>query len=618
MQKLFLLLFLFHSQQAFSQLYISGQSTDVCPGESMPYLSHPPLSEGCTFKWTVTNGVFTANGSSTIEGFGLLNVDVTWNSVIATSNTSAPFGRLRIERNCTENVSGDAVFVNTGNIYIKTLNNVTPGNITGQISVNQGITGNISYSIQTVLFPNTGQTGLDPSERFATNYQWVLPSGWKIGTITSDGITPITGQSNSIAATPHGCNGNNAKIRVRAFSNCGNGYTSNWREITISRPLPTLSFSAPPPASVVCGNTTPITVTVTPVPGATSYTWTKPSGWGGTSTTNSITLTPNATGAGDVTVRASLCSAQTAVLSRTITRSLFDPSNPPTVSGADLLCTTNFSYAIQNLPAGATATWAVSPTGLFGGALSGSGTSASIRALNSFSTSGLGKVIFTINTLCGGSFQIERQMWVGVPTDNSSILLVQPNYTPICTNESTYFNAFYNNYVAGNSESNITYYDWIPPITGCYSVGNKNQVLICNFDSDGYYTFRVRAQNACGYGGWRWVYPFVTSCYYFAVNINPNPADDFIRIELVETPVERNVANLDDNSMDQVSTKNSELSFINLDYEIKIYDTGGYLMKSIKSKEINQELDVSSLKPGRYFVHIEHPDGVVKRQILIN
>lgn len=438
-----------------------------------------------------------------------------------------------------------------------------------------------------------------------------------MGSVTSDGTTPITGQNRSIAATPHSCNGNNAKIRVRAFSSCGNGYTSNWSEITISRTLPTLSFSAPPPASVVCGNTTPITVTVTPVPGATSYTWTKPSGWGGTSTTNSITLTPNGTGAGNVTVRANLCSSQTAVLSSTITLGLFNPSNPPTVSGVDLLCTTNSSFTIQNLPAGATATWAVSPTSLFGGALSGSGTSASIRALNNLSTSGQGKVTFTINTSCG-SFQIERQMWVGVPRFDDNILLVQPNYSPICTNDVTYFNAYYNSFVPGNTESTITNYEWIPPLSTCYSVGNKNQVLICNFNEPGYYTFRARAQNACGYGGWRWVYPFVTSCYYFAVNINPNPADDFIRIELVETPVEKNKANLDDNSMEQVSTKNSELSFINLDYEIKIYDTGGYLMKSIKSKEINQEMDVSSLKPGRYFVHIEHPDGVVKRQILIN
>ncbi|WP_410266472.1 hypothetical protein [Cyclobacterium sp.] len=31
----------------------------------------------------------------------------------------------------------------------------------------------------------------------------------------------------------------------------------------------------------------------------------------------------------------------------------------------------------------------------------------------------------------------------------------------------------------------------------------------------------------------------------------------------------------------------------------------------------NQNVDISSLAPGSYYVHIEHPDGVIKRQILV-
>ncbi|WP_209330830.1 T9SS type A sorting domain-containing protein [Lunatimonas salinarum] len=541
-------------------------------------------------------------------------VNVTWNNVQATSSAAAPKGTLKVERiNCATN-GGDPPSHSLTNIIIKTLNNVTPGSISGPVAVNRGVTNNLSYSIQRVAFPNTGVQGGHPSTLYADSYQWIIPSGWKIGTTTSNGTTPITGQSHSVTVTPHSCDGNGGKIRVRAFSNCGSGYTSNWsNEITISRPLPTLTFNQAPPSSITCGVTTPITISVAAVPGATSYSWTKPNGWGGSSTSNTITLTPNGTNGGNVTVTANLCGTQTSTLSTAININIFNPSNPPTISGANLLCVSNSSYSLQNLPAGATATWAVTPTGLFGGSLSGSGTTASIRALNNFSTSGQGKITFTIQTSCG-SFEVERQMWVGVP--NSDQISITPNYLPICLNEPTYLNAYYNGAMPGNMESNITYYEWIPPFSGCYSTGNKNQVLICNFQQDGYHTLRARAQNACGISGWHWIYPYVYGCYYYAVSINPNPADDFINIELEEVPLETSDKGWE-NPIDKLTTKNSEFTFNKLDYEIKIYDQVGNLVKSVKSDQMKQAVDVSSLKAGRYFVHIEHPDGVIKRQILV-
>ncbi len=317
-------------------------------------------------------------------------VDVIWNNVTASTNDTAPKGKLTVTRsNCNPNVSGDPISDDLQNILIKTLNNVTPGSITGTTAVNLGVTTNINYSIAKVSFPNTYP------EIYADSYQWVIPAGWKIGAITSDGSTPIGGQSHSVAVTPNSCGGAGQKIKVRAYSNCDSGYVSNWREITIARPTPTISFTLAPPTSIVCNVTTPITISVANIPGASSYTWTKPANRGGSSSTNSITLSPNGLNAGQVTVRANLCGTQTALLSRTITLDLFSNQNPPTVSGADLLCATNSSYTLSNLPLGATATWAVSPSSLFGGTKTGSGTTANIRAFNNTSTSGQGKIIFT-------------------------------------------------------------------------------------------------------------------------------------------------------------------------------------------------------------------------------
>jgi|GEM_PF-976572 len=606
---LILLFFLIICFQASAQLNITGD-LEVCPGTVYEYGTAISLSDGCQYTWTITNGVFAANGSTYISGpmVGMESVDVIWNNVAASTNDIAPMGKLKVARSsCDPNVSGDPISHELQNILIKTLNNVTPGSISGSNSKNLGLTSNINYSIAKVSFPNTYP------KIYADSYQWVIPAGWKIGTITSDGSTPIGGQSHSVPVTPNSCGGAGEKVKVRAYSNCATGYVSNWREITIARPTPAISFTLPPPNSIVCNVTTPITVSVASIPGATGYTWTKPSGWAGSSTTNSITLTPNGLNAGQITVKANICGTQTTTLSETISLNLFSDATPPVVSGTDLLCASNSSYTLSNLPSGATATWAVSPSGLYGGTKTGSGTTASIRAFNNTTTSGQGKITFTVQTSCG-SFQVEKPMWVGVPKDND--ITITPNYYPICTNETTYFNSYYNKTDPGNSESDIVNYDWIAPIPGCYTVGNKNQVMICNFSQDGYYNMRVRAQNACGVSGWFWSYPFVENCYYYAVNINPNPAEDFINIEMVQTPTSQNDSGQKE-AFDPMGSKNSEHSFNKLDYEIKIYDQGGYLKANHKSTEENQTIDISSLAPGRYYVHIEHPDGVIKRQILV-
>ncbi|MBD3629345.1 T9SS type A sorting domain-containing protein [Cyclobacterium sp.] len=600
---------LFICLEVSAQLNVTGPLL-VCPGTPLEYGTDLSASGSCTYTWTVTNGVFAANGLTEISGpMSITNtVDVIWNNVAASNNDTAPKGKLTVTRsNCYPNVSGDPVSDDLQNILIKTLNNVTPGSITGPTSVNLGVATNINYSIARVLFPNTYP------KIYADSYQWVIPAGWKIGTITSDGSTPIGSQSHSVAVTPNSCGGAGQKVKVRAYSNCASGYVSNWREITVARPTPVISFTQAPPTSVVCNVPTPITVSVASIPGASSYTWTKPGTWTGTSVTNTITLTPDGFSAGQITVKANICGTQTTTLSETITLSLFSVDTPPSVSGANLLCATNSSYTLSNLPPGATATWAVSPSALFGGTKTGSGTNASIRAFNNTSTSGQGKITFTVQTSCG-SFQVEKPMWVGVPKQNDTS--IQPNSYPLCTNQAIYFNAYYNKTDPGNSESDIINYEWIPPTTGCYTVGGKNQVMICNFSQDGYYDMRVRAQNACGVSGWFWFYPFVENCYYYAVNINPNPAEDFINVEMVQTPTSQNDEGQKD-GLNPMESRNSEFSFNKLDYEIKIYDQEGYLKVSHKSEKENLNIDISSLAPGRYYVHIEHPDGVIKRQILV-
>jgi len=53
----------------------------------------------------------------------------------------------------------------------------------------------------------------------------------------------------------------------------------------------------------------------------------------------------------------------------------------PSVTGPDRICTANTNFTLQNVPAGQTVTWAVSPTYLFPSTgRTGTGTTASLRA----------------------------------------------------------------------------------------------------------------------------------------------------------------------------------------------------------------------------------------------
>src|SRR5690606_14497875 len=132
------------------------------------------------------------------------------------------------------------------------------------------------------------------------------------------------------------------------------------------------------------------------------------------------------------------------------------------IIGPDRICISNTNFALQNIPVGATASWVVTPVHLFPIAgRSGTGTTASLRAESS-SSSGSATLTFTVQTACG-SYQVNKKLWVGVPSATTKII---PNYTPICPNEYTFFNAFYDLYntnQAGDKEADITNYIWSPP-----------------------------------------------------------------------------------------------------------------------------------------------------------
>ena len=203
---------------------ISG-NTSVCNGQNQTY-SISPVSGATSYTWSVPTGstIVSGQGTTSIQvtiGANSGNISVyASNSCGNSSNTSLP-------------------------ITVNTIPSA-PGPISGTTSVCQGQT--YTYSIS----PVSG----------ATSYTWNVPTG----------STIVSGQGTTSIQVTIGANSGN--ISVYASNSCGNSTNTN------------LSISVtylPGNAGVISGNTSVTagnnyTYSISPVSGATSYTWSVPNG----------------------------------------------------------------------------------------------------------------------------------------------------------------------------------------------------------------------------------------------------------------------------------------------------------------------------------------------------
>ncbi len=224
---------------------ISGLAV-ICSGTSNTY-SITAVSGASSYTWVLPNGW---TGTSTT------------NSITAAA--SAAGGNITVTANngCgNSSVQTLAITVNTPP--------ATPGTISGTTPICAGSTN--TYSI-------TAVSG-------AVSYTWALPGGWT-GTSTTA----------SISAAANTASGN---VTVTADNGCGSSAVKTLAVVVNSIPAVPGTISG----SVAACQGTSNTYSVIAVSGAASYTWILPSGWTGTSATNSITAIAGSTG-GSITVTA--------------------------------------------------------------------------------------------------------------------------------------------------------------------------------------------------------------------------------------------------------------------------------------------------------------------------
>jgi hypothetical protein len=478
-------------------------------------------------------------------------------------------------------------------IPIKAVYGQTPSTPVGEPSVTVNTSPTLRYEVDLITYRTRGSSDANPF--YVTTYQWEVPSGW---TITNQNYSASNVKA-YIDVRPDNCTG--GTIRVRAKNPCGE-YYSNWSPvITVARTIPTPGDISGPDF-VVCTNTTPVQFSVTAVTGATSYVWTKPSGWSGTSTTNSITLTPSGTTGGNVTVKAEGCNLQSTTASvKPISLQFFNPSNPPTITGPSVIPCTGATFTLNNLPAGATATWLASPGYFYSN--SGSGTSASLTPYD-LSSGGPGTVTFTIHTACD-DFQVQ--------SNNFSVqgLLPSAIYFTNSENEGMYFcSSSYGNYFEIESGASGTSYEArLLDITGQtvlytssvtnYQAGTPN---LWDYypSSDGYYVFEVRGTNECGSTDWVGTEVEYVNCSSL-FTVYPNPADNYVNIEMYA----------DKMTETEIETKTEA-------YQITIVDDTGTEVLKASSKNKKQLVDTSHLKNGRYILRIQYGGEITLQRIIID
>jgi len=208
---------------------------------------------------------------------------------------------------------------------------------------------NVKYARNPSTTPNGDEIGT------ASQYQYLLPSGWSLGATVSNGSNWITA-TNSVSVTSDASNGDGGTISIRAANSCGASLIQGpVVQIPISRPAPTLGISTTATTNFCVGTTR--TYTVSGVPAGATIAWstsnssvaTVPAGSSGTS------VVVTGTGNGTVQIKATVTQC-TFVNSVSSTVNVGVPAPALSITGADDNCP--FVTANSSNPTGSTGfTW---------------------------------------------------------------------------------------------------------------------------------------------------------------------------------------------------------------------------------------------------------------------
>jgi hypothetical protein len=417
---------------------IVASSTAICAGTNVTFTA-TPVNGGTTpaYQWYL-NGAPVGTNSPTYISSSLANGNTVY--VVLTSNAACLVTTTATSSTITMNVTSIPA---------------TPGTVSGTTPVCAGTSN--TYNI-------TAVSG-------STFYTWALPGGWS-GTSTTTSI-----------ATTAGTVGGN--ITVTAGNTCGSSAAQTLPVVVNVIPSTPGAITG---TSTICSGTTN-TYSITAVSGATSYTWTMPGGWSGTSTTNSISATASTT-SGNITVTANNSCGNSAAQTFAVVVNT-TPSTPGTITGTTPICAgTINTYSVTAVAGAGSYTWTLP------GGWSGTSTTNSISTTASATS---GNITVTANNGCGNSAAQTLAIVVNsIPATPGTIT----GNTTVCQGSSNTYSI--------TAVSGATSYTWVMP-SGWSGTSATNSIISSASATSGNIT--ITANNSCG----------VSAPQTLAVTVNPLP-----------------------------------------------------------------------------------------------
>ncbi|CAM4160613.1 T9SS type A sorting domain-containing protein [Gillisia limnaea] len=433
---------------------IAANNSNICPGQTVNFTisSQNNIGSGSQYEWRV-NG--TSQGTS--NTFSSNNL-VAGDQIQLWVDSSVP---------CT-----DPVLSNTISITEKPGTPAVPSDFT---------------SSETAVCPGVIQTYTVPNDPNASEYIWTYPSGWT-GSSTTNSVTVTSGNSGS------------GTITVKAKNSCG---TSEARSLAVS-----VKAGTPATPGTISGTAQVCpgisqTFSIAAVTGATSYEWTFPTGWTGSSTSTSITLTPTVGTAvtGNLSVTATNDCGTSSARPLAISVKSGTPDQPAAfTAGPATLCPgTEGTYSVP-IVAGATQYIWTLPTGFSASSLTTTTPSLVVTA----GTSGSGNITVKASNDCGTG--PERFMAISINPPKPVITGEIAGSTGVCASTTSLSYSI-------PAIANATSYEWAVNGTGWQITAGAgtNQITVSSGTTGG--TISVIAKNSCG----------DSASKSITVNLNPPP-----------------------------------------------------------------------------------------------
>jgi len=258
------------------------------------------------------------------------------------------------------------------------------------------------------------------------------------------------------------------------------------------------------------------------------------------------------------------------------------------ITGPTIVCSTNTTFTLSNVPAGSTISWSKSSNISY---VSGQGTTSYVVTSNG---NGSGYITATVTGSCGSLPVPQYNVWVG-GYSSSDYPVSGPGSA--CHNQNVYYNTV--------TLPNATNYTWSWPTDWTYQSGQGTPYLSLNTGPTSYGgAVTVRVANNCDAGGSPAVqYTSVSSCGgYAALSVYPNPTSDEINVSLDE--------------YDSSGKKTDEVP-PDSNFQVALYDKNQRKLALIQANDRLVKIPVKDLPDDTYYLRLWYKEAVLQRQILI-